>query len=71
VLVSRHGIILITNLDRQGTQRSSQTWDVLGRLVNAVFRVGLFREVAGETALDSELRKRTWWTCFVMNMYAG
>ncbi|KAK4560802.1 hypothetical protein LTR86_005382 [Recurvomyces mirabilis] len=60
--------LLLATMYLQGTQRSSQTWDVLGRLVNAVFRVGLFREVVGETALDAELRKRTWWTCFVMNI---
>ncbi|KAK5117687.1 hypothetical protein LTR62_005110 [Meristemomyces frigidus] len=60
--------LLLATMYLQGTQRSSQTWDVLGRLITAVFRVGLFREVAGETALDAELRKRTWWTCFVMNM---
>ncbi|KAI8716339.1 Zn(2)-C6 fungal-type domain-containing protein [Fusarium sp. LHS14.1] len=53
----------------QGTQRSSQTWDILGRLVHAAFQVGLYQPAsqAHYTPLEAELRKRAWWVCFIMD----
>ncbi|KAJ3460702.1 hypothetical protein MRS44_011569 [Fusarium solani] len=53
----------------QGTQRSSQTWDILGRLIHAAFQVGLYQPVsqAHYTPLEAELRKRAWWMCFIMD----
>ncbi|RSL48290.1 hypothetical protein CEP51_015651 [Fusarium floridanum] len=53
----------------QGTQRSSQTWDILGRLIHAAFQVGLYQPAsqAHYTALEAELRKRAWWMCFIMD----
>ncbi|KAJ4180003.1 hypothetical protein NW755_012043 [Fusarium falciforme] len=53
----------------QGTQRSSQTWDILGRLIHAAFQVGLYQPAsqAHYTPLEAELRKRAWWMCFIMD----
>ncbi|KAH6867512.1 fungal-specific transcription factor domain-containing protein [Thelonectria olida] len=53
----------------QGTQRSSQTWDMLGNLIHAAFQVGLYQDATQVncTPLESELRKRTWWMCFIMD----
>jgi hypothetical protein len=60
--------LLLATQYLQGTQRSSQTWEMLGRLINATFRTGLWHEVAKEAPLEAEMRRRTWWACFVMNM---
>ncbi|KAI8665065.1 Zn(2)-C6 fungal-type domain-containing protein [Fusarium sp. Ph1] len=53
----------------QGTQRSSQTWDILGRLIHAAFQVGLYQPAsqAHYSPLEAELRKRAWWMCFIMD----
>ncbi|KAH7356200.1 fungal-specific transcription factor domain-containing protein [Pyrenochaeta sp. MPI-SDFR-AT-0127] len=67
-LESMQALLLATQYV-QGTQRSSQTWEMLGRLVNASFHVGLFQHTAGTgcNPLDAELRKRIWWTCLIMD----
>lgn len=61
--------LLMATQYTQGTQRSSQTWDMLGRLIHAAFQVGLYYPM-GQVhygPLDAELRKRAWWMCFIMD----
>lgn len=55
----------------QGTGRSSQTWDLLGKLVYKSLQVGLHQSNPPATcsALEAELRRRTWWTCFILDKY--
>jgi hypothetical protein len=58
----------------QGSQRSAQTWELLGRLVHASLQVGLYRvfpTTTTEDRLKQELRKRIWWMCFIMDKYAA
>lgn len=56
----------------QGTQDCAHTWAILGRLVNASFQVGMHQTpptfMLGDR-LKIELRKRTWWMCFLMDKY--
>lgn len=56
----------------QGTQRCAHTWELLGRLVHASLQVGIHRAypvAKTEDRLKLEVRKRTWWMCFIMDKY--
>lgn len=56
----------------QGTQSSVRVWELLGRLVSASFQVGMYRNSSAsvtQDAVQTELRKRTWWMCFIMDKY--
>ncbi|KAJ5819743.1 fungal-specific transcription factor domain-containing protein [Penicillium riverlandense] len=58
----------------QGTQRSSETWRLMSSIVEGAFQIGLYRSMTTESMspIKMEIRKRTWWMCFVMdNMTFG
>ena len=56
----------------QGTQRSAQTWNLLGLTVTAALRLGLHSTNASQnlTLLEKEVRKRTWYGCLMLDRYA-
>ena len=55
----------------QGTQRSAQTWNLLGLTVTAALRLGLHSTNASHklTPLAKEIRKRTWCGCLMLDRY--
>ena len=55
----------------QGTQRSAQTWNLLGLTVTAALRLGLHSTNASHdlTPLEKEVRKRTWYGCLMLDRY--
>ena len=57
----------------QGTQRSAQTWNLLGLTVTAALRLGLHSTNTshGLTLLQKEVRKRTWYGCLMLDRYAS
>ena len=69
--VSAVQALLLATQYIQGTQRSSETWEILGNLVHASFKVGLCQRVAGVECnpLEAELRNRMWWMCFIMDRF--
>ncbi|KIV85748.1 hypothetical protein PV11_01410 [Exophiala sideris] len=54
---------------RQGTQRSDQAWNLHGLAVRAALQLGLHSQAAsaGYSALESEVRKRVWFACVVLD----
>lgn len=54
---------------RQGTQRSDQAWSLHGLAVRAAIQLGLHSRsaMAGLTAVEVEIRKRTWFACMVLD----
>lgn len=52
-----------------GAQRSDETWNFHGRAVRIAIQLGLHSSsaAAGLTALEFEVRKRTWWQCFILD----
>jgi hypothetical protein len=56
----------------QGTQHCAHTWELLGRLVHAALQVGMYQVspiTETQDRLKTEVRKRTWWMCFIMDKY--
>ncbi len=55
----------------QGTQRSAQTWNLLGLTVTAALRLGLHSTTAScnLSPLEQEIRKRTWYGCLMLDRY--
>ncbi len=55
----------------QGTQRSAQTWNLLGLTVTAALRLGLHSDNAScnLTPLEKEIRKRTWYGCLMLDRF--
>lgn len=53
----------------QGTLRLEQTWTLHGLAVRAALQLGLHSQTAsqGLSALDSEIRKRTWCGCVLLD----
>lgn len=54
---------------RQGTQRSDQAWSLHGLAVRAAIQLGLHSRssMVGLTAVEAEIRKRTWFACMVLD----
>lgn len=50
---------------RQGTQKSDNTWVLLGRAVRVAVQLGFHSRSSaiGLTLLESEVRKRIWYNC--------
>ena len=53
----------------QGTRRSSQMWYVLRLAVQAAYQVGVHVSKKGDkySPLEREVRKRTWYMCFILD----
>ncbi|KAJ6133792.1 hypothetical protein N7523_000114 [Penicillium sp. IBT 18751x] len=53
----------------QGTQRSSETWGLMGAVVQRAFQIGLYQStpLIGLTPLEMGIRTRTWWMVFMMD----
>lgn len=56
---------------RQGTQRADQAWNLHGLAVRAAIQLGLHSPSAsvGLSAIETEIRKRTWFGCMMMDRY--
>ncbi|KAJ4680160.1 hypothetical protein HRR95_003879 [Exophiala dermatitidis] len=54
---------------RQGTQRADQAWNLHGLAVRAAIQLGLHSPSAsvGLSAIETEIRKRTWFGCMMMD----
>ena len=55
----------------QGTSRSAQTWRLHGLLVQTALQIGVHTKenMAKFSPLQGEIRKRTWYTCVVLDRY--
>lgn len=55
----------------QGTQRSAQTWSIASSAIYGALQIGLWRqptvEGLGMSPLEAEVRKRTWWMCYMID----
>jgi hypothetical protein len=56
----------------QGSERSIETWNIHGLAVKAAYQLGLHSSDAmrKHTAIEAEIRKRTWFGCVVLDRYA-
>ena len=54
---------------RQGTQKSDDTWVLLGRAVRIAVQLGFHSKSSaiGLTLLESEVRKRLWYNCVILD----
>lgn len=53
----------------EGTQGSAQTWKLHGTAVNIGLQLGLQQPSQSHYGgpLEAEIRRRTWWACFMMD----
>ncbi|GFF29470.1 uncharacterized transcriptional regulatory protein C3C7.04 [Aspergillus udagawae] len=55
----------------QGTQRSAQTWSIANSAIQGAFQIGLWRQPTVDDLdmgpLEAEVRKRTWWMCYMID----
>lgn len=63
--------LLILGQYLQGTQKSVQAWTTHGLAISAAYQLGLHSPDAnkGFPPLESEIRKRTWFGCVLLDRY--
>ncbi|KAJ9613115.1 hypothetical protein H2200_003056 [Cladophialophora chaetospira] len=56
----------------QGTHEAAVTWATHGRAVQSALQIGLHSPQLPQhyNTLESEIRRRTWYTCFILDKYA-
>ncbi|KAJ5677468.1 transcriptional regulatory protein GAL4 [Penicillium maclennaniae] len=61
--------LLVLGQYLQGTQKSVQAWTTHGLAISAAFQLGLHSPEANRrfSPLDSEIRKRTWYGCILLD----
>lgn len=63
--------LLILGQYLQGTQKSVQAWTTHALAISAAFQLGLHSPEANRrfAPLESEIRKRTWYGCVLLDRY--
>lgn len=57
----------------QGTERSTQTWNIHGLAVKSAYQLGLHSKdaLSQYPPLEREMRVRTWYGCVILDRYIG